>query len=42
VDRAYLNGAYFRTINYRFDPIPPLSPDDAAWADQLLKAAGKR
>lgn len=42
VDQAYHFGAYFRTINYASEPIPPLSPDDAAWADQLLKAAGKR
>jgi hypothetical protein len=24
------------------DPIPPLDPDDAAWADALLREKGKR
>ena len=24
------------------DPIPPLNPEDATWADQLLRAAGLR
>lgn len=29
-------------IDYRRLPDPPLDPEDAAWADELLKAAGKR
>jgi len=42
VDRAYRAGGYGRPINYRSDCTPPLDAADAAWADQLLKAAGKR
>lgn len=42
VDQAYHFGAYFRTIDYRRDPIPPLTGEDAAWANEVLKAAGKR
>jgi hypothetical protein len=42
IDRAYFFGSYHHTMRYDRAPIPPLSPDDAAWADQLLKAAGKR
>jgi hypothetical protein len=42
VDQAYHFGAYHRTIDYRRDPHPPLEGDDAAWANDLLKAAGKR
>jgi hypothetical protein len=28
--------------HYEGDPEPPLSPEDATWADELLKAAGIR
>lgn len=42
VDRAYRSGGYGRTIDYRADPIPPLDPPDAAWADELLRTAGMR
>jgi hypothetical protein len=42
IDQVYQKGAYHRTINYRRDPHPPLEGDNAVWADQLLKAAGKR
>jgi hypothetical protein len=42
VDEAYRAGAYDRTINYAQDCDPPLPAEDAAWADELLKAAGKR
>lgn len=41
VRAAYDNGAY-DDIDYRADPVPPLSDGDAAWADGLLRAAGKR
>ena len=40
-DECYQKGRYART-DYRADPVPPLTGDDAAWADQLLKAAGRR
>jgi hypothetical protein len=42
IDAAYQNGAYDRTVDYRRDPNPPLSDEHAAWAAELLKAAGKR
>jgi hypothetical protein len=38
---AYRNGRY-DTIDYRAEPRPPLSPDDAAWADALLREKGRR
>jgi hypothetical protein len=42
VERAYSNGRYEQRIDYRQPCDPPLDGDDAAWADQLLKSAGKR
>ena len=41
IERAYLEGGYDDT-DYSKPTEPPLSGDDAAWADGLLKAAGKR
>jgi hypothetical protein len=41
LDQAYRNGRY-DSIDYASDPTPPLDADDAAWADALLKAQGKR
>ncbi len=41
IDRAYAAGGH-DDIDYNKDPAPPLSPDDAAWADALLREAGKR
>jgi hypothetical protein len=41
VDRAYVYGAH-GDIDYTRDPEAPLSPDDAAWADALRRAAGRR
>jgi hypothetical protein len=41
--QVYRNARYERRIDYRTDPPPPaLSPDDAAWLDEQLKAAGVR
>jgi hypothetical protein len=42
VDQAYEAGAHDRTIDYALPCDPPLEGDDAAWADALLRAAGKR
>jgi hypothetical protein len=42
IDNAYHFGAYHRTIRYDREPIPPLPPEHVAWADALLRAAGKR
>jgi hypothetical protein len=41
IDTAYENGRYGRT-NYRADPVPPLSGEDAAWAYGLLRGRGLR
>jgi hypothetical protein len=41
IDQCYRNGRY-DDIDYAQPAIPPLAADDAAWADALLKAAGKR
>ena len=41
LDRAYLDGGH-DDIDYAIDPDPPLSGEDAAWADALLRAAGRR
>src|SRR5262249_43382327 len=42
MDQCYRNGRYERTIDYRKDCMPPLSAEDAAWADELLREAGRR
>ena len=34
---AYDAGAYDLSIDYRKEPRPPLEPEDAAWADGLLR-----
>ncbi len=39
--RAYAAGGH-DDVNYARDPDPPLSAEDAAWADGLLRAAGRR
>lgn len=39
---GYDNAAYDVGIDYSRDSVPPLNPEDAAWADQLLRAAGLR
>ena len=42
IDTAYDRGRYAGTIDYSVDANPPLSPADARWADELLRAAGTR
>jgi Protein of unknown function (DUF4058) len=42
VDHAYYFGAYYRSIDYRREPVPPLTVERAEWVEALLKAAGKR
>lgn len=41
VDEAYAKGRY-DDIDYREPAIPPLEGVEAAWADEMLKAAGRR
>ena len=41
IERCYHNGRY-DDINYRADPNPPLSSEDAAWASDLLSGKGLR
>jgi hypothetical protein len=38
----YEQAGYDLVVDYRQDPVPPLSGDDHAWADTLLRAAGRR
>jgi hypothetical protein len=42
VDATYVASRYHRTTDYTLNPDPPLGEEDAAWADVLLKSAGKR
>jgi hypothetical protein len=41
IEQAYRNGRY-HSIDYRVAADPPLEGADAAWADALLRQAGKR
>lgn len=41
LDQSYRNGGY-DDIDYHGEPDPPLSPDDASWADALLQEQGRR
>jgi hypothetical protein len=42
LDQCYDVGLYGEEIDYGEDPDPPLSPDDAKWADALLREQGRR
>jgi hypothetical protein len=39
---AYETAAYGDSIDYRRDPVPPLSREDTAWAAKLLRERGLR
>lgn len=41
IEQCYANGRY-DTLDYSLDADPPLEADDAKWADELLRAAGRR
>ncbi len=41
IAQVYRHGRY-DDIDYTVPPVPPLDAADAAWADELLRAAGKR
>ena len=40
--RCYAEGLYDRDLDYKRNPVPPLSSADAAWADALLRERGLR
>jgi hypothetical protein len=42
IEQCYRNGGYVADLDYTNDPVPPLSGDDAKWADQLLRKQGLR
>lgn len=42
IDGLYDGLRVGRRIDYGADPVPPLSPSDASWADTLLREAGLR
>jgi hypothetical protein len=42
LDEAYFKGAYDGDVDYERDLVPPLAPDDAHWADALLREKGLR
>ena len=42
VNAVYANGGYDLDLDYAQDPEPPLSDDDRAWIDQLLREQGLR
>jgi len=41
-DAAFEAGAFGRQLRYEREPVPPLSPADTAWADELLRSKGLR
>lgn len=41
IEQCYANGRY-DTLDYAVDADPPLDADDAQWADELLRSAGRR
>lgn len=41
IDQCYERGRY-DSIDYSQELIPPLSPSDAQWADELLRTSGRR
>jgi hypothetical protein len=42
LSEIYDRARYDIRLNYRQPPEPPLAPEDAAWADELLRAKGVR
>jgi hypothetical protein len=42
VDRCYQAGRYSQDVDYTGEPDPPLGPDDARWADAMLRERGLR
>lgn len=42
VNQVYEQGAFYLVCDYTNDPVPPLDPENAAWADALLRKEGLR
>ncbi len=42
LDECWEEGRYSEDIDYHQDPDPPLTSDDAGWADALLREQGRR
>ncbi len=42
LDTAYDRAEYEMSVDYRKPPVPPLNPDDAKWANALLREKGLR
>ena len=42
LDAVYDDGRYDQALNYSRQLEPALDPEDAAWADELLRKAGRR
>jgi hypothetical protein len=42
IEQCYRNGGYDADIDYHGDPDLPLAPDDARWADDLLRRQDRR
>jgi hypothetical protein len=41
IEQVYRHGRY-DDIDYTLPPLPPLDAEDDAWADELLRQAGRR
>ena len=41
IDQAYEEAGY-NDIDYSHHPVPPFLPEEQAWADDLLRKAGRR
>lgn len=39
---VYDRGRYGEQVDYRAEPVPPLRPEDASWADAVLREKGAR
>jgi hypothetical protein len=42
IDQCYRNGGYDDDLDYVGQLNRPLDPDDARWADELLRSQGRR
>ena len=42
IEQTYNRGRYHQTLRYHAESVPPLAPEDAEWADALLREKGLR